>query len=80
MQRAFCPPSVAETRCCLECDRTLSATEDCEITHKGVFCRACFKRLSAQLQVLVRRHAEHINYPTAVLGALAGAAAGIAVY
>ncbi len=80
MDRPVPPPPVMELRCCLECDRPLAANEDCETTHNGVFCRACFSRLAAQLNALVRRRAENINYPAALLGALAGAALGIAVW
>ena len=79
MNQPASPAAIIPTHC-LECERILRATEDCEVTHKGLFCRACFSRLTVQLNTLTGLHAQKINYPAALAGALGGAAGGIAVW
>jgi hypothetical protein len=78
MDQPTSPDVITATRC-LECDCTVSSADDCEVTHKGMFCRACFSRLAAQLQELMRLPRQ-INYPIALLGGLAGAAVGVVAW
>jgi hypothetical protein len=79
MDQPALPAALSQTRC-LECDCPVTPADDCEVTHRGVFCRACFSRLAAQLHQLVRQHSPNIHYPTALVGALSGAAVGVAVW
>jgi len=69
----------AETRC-LECGTTLSEGQDREVTDNGSFCRPCFNNLTATLQQAVAEQGRDINYSMALVGGLAGAAAGVAVW
>ena len=65
---------------CRQCEQTFGPGADMEVTSEGAFCRPCFNQLAAEIEVLVRRQNQGINYTAAVFGGLAGAAAGAAVW
>ena len=65
---------------CRQCEKTFEPDADMEMTPRGAFCRDCFNELAAEVECLVRRQSHGINYSSAVIGGLAGAAAGAAVW
>ena len=69
-------PEAAEVRC-QECGSVLRDGQDREVTDDGSFCRACFERLTAQLQQVLEAQGQDVNYGVAVAGGLAGAALGV---
>jgi hypothetical protein len=68
--------ATAEVRC-QECGSALRDGQDREVTDDGSFCRACFERLTAQLQQVLEAQGQDVNYGVAVAGGLAGAALGV---
>jgi hypothetical protein len=70
----------AESSKCRQCEQAFGPGEDMEVTSEGAFCRHCFNQLAAEVEVLIRQHNQGINYAAAVIGGLAGAAAGAAVW
>jgi hypothetical protein len=65
---------------CAECGATLGEGQDREVTDGGTFCRACFVRLTAELEQALAVQGRDVNYPMAALGAVLGGAAGAAVW
>ncbi len=65
---------------CRQCEKTFGPDADMEVTPKGSFCRGCFNELAAEVQFIVQQQSRGINYTSAVIGGLAGAAAGAAVW
>ena len=59
----------AEAVACAECGRELAATEPREETDAGVFCRECFHALRAEVEEVVSRQGEGLNYPSATIAA-----------
>jgi hypothetical protein len=49
-------------------------------TEKGVFCAGCFDRLKQQLKQAVAAQSADIDYPRALVGALAGGVGGALVW
>ncbi|MDA8403800.1 MAG: hypothetical protein M0Z56_06350 [Desulfobacteraceae bacterium] len=66
----------SETKCCLECGKTVGPDEG-TTTKSGVFCNVCYGSLLDQVETLVKAGSEDINYPMAVAGALAGGILGV---
>ncbi len=50
------------------------------MTARGAFCRTCFDQLAMEVEYIARQQARGISYPAAILGGLAGAVAGGAVW
>ena len=73
-------PAEPERLTCRQCERILEPGADMEITANGAFCRTCFDQLAAEVEYMVRQQGRGINYPAAVVGGLAGAAAGALVW
>ena len=65
---------------CAECGTTFGEGQEREVTDDGTFCRPCFNNLTAQLQQVVAAQGQQINYPMAMMGGLAGGAAGVLVW
>lgn len=65
---------------CTECGTKFHQGQDCEITDGGTFCRPCFNNLTAQIQQAVAQQSENINYPMALVGAVAGGAIGVVAW
>lgn len=65
---------------CAECNTLLEEGEDREVTESGVFCRSCFEKLVEQVEQAIGAQSAGINYPMALVGALAGGAAGALVW
>ena len=76
MEEQSSSPDAVEIRCA-ECNVVLEEGRDREVTDDGVFCRACFDSLSAQLRQLVAEQGTDVNYGSAFAGALLGAVAGV---
>jgi len=70
-------PSTPQPVTCAECGTQLDEGADSEVTDSGTFCRPCYNNLTAQLQQVVAAQSESVNYPMALVGALAGAAIGV---
>ncbi len=70
----------AESLKCRQCEQTFGSGADMEVTSEGAFCRHCFNQLAAEVETLVRQQGQGISYGAAVIGGLAGAAAGAAVW
>jgi hypothetical protein len=75
------PPDqeTAEIRCA-ECGNRLVEGQDRQETDDAVFCRPCFERLTHELGQAIAAQGENINYPMALVGGLAGAAAGALIW
>lgn len=69
-----------DTLKCRQCEKTCGPDADMEVTPKGAFCRACFNQLAAEIEFIARQQSRGINYTAAVIGGLAGAVAGAAVW
>lgn len=65
---------------CRQCEKAFGPDADMEVTPKGAFCRDCFNQLAAEVEFIVRQQSQGINYTVAVIGGLAGAAVGAAVW
>jgi len=65
---------------CRQCEKTFGPGADMEVTPQGAFCRACFNHLAAEVEFIARQQSQGINYTSAVIGGLAGAVAGAAVW
>ena len=70
----------AEEVRCAECDTLLTAGMDREVTDDAAFCRPCYGNLTAQLQQVVARQGEDIDYSKALVGGLAGAVVGVVAW
>ena len=62
---------------CAECGTYLNEDADHEVTDGGAFCRTCFDHLTAQVQMALEAQGQEINYPMAVVGAVAGGVVGV---
>ncbi len=65
------------TTTCAECGTTLAEGQDREVTDGGTFCRPCFNNLTARIQQDLALQGANVNWPMAVVGAVAGGALGI---
>jgi len=65
---------------CLECGLPIPADEPRHDTEDGAFCPPCFDRLRFEVETLVERQGEGINYVNAVVGAVLGGLAGAVVW
>lgn len=65
---------------CAECGTTLIEGQDRERTDDAVFCRPCFEKLTHQVGQAIEAQGRDINYSMALVGGLAGAALGAAVW
>jgi hypothetical protein len=72
--------AIPEVVNCAECNTSLGAGSDREVTDGGTFCRPCFNNLTAQLHRAFEAQGLGINYPMALVGALAGAAIGVVAW
>ena len=70
---------VAE-RTCRQCEQIFEPGTDMEVTAQGAFCRPCFNELAVEVEMLVRQQSQGISFSAAVIGGLAGAAAGALVW
>jgi hypothetical protein len=61
---------------CAQCHTMLSGTQDREITPQGVLCRPCYNNRRSDLERVIQEQGRDVNYPMALVGALAGGAAG----
>lgn len=69
--------TAAET--CARCGKTLSPDDRVQADDRA-FCRSCHEALRQELEQIVGAMSTDINYPTALLGALLGGAAGAALW
>ncbi len=67
-------------KACMQCSKVLSEDTDFENTENGPLCRPCYDILAAEVAQIVAQQSEGVNFSNAVLGALAGAAAGSAAW
>jgi len=65
---------------CAECGATLGEGQEREVTEDGTFCRPCFNNLMAQVQQVFAAQGQQINYLMAMVGGVAGGAAGVLVW
>lgn len=70
----------SEPLVCAECSVPIAEGQDFERTNGGTFCRACFDRLTGELQRAVAAQGQNVNWPMAALGGLLGAAGGVLVW
>ncbi|MCP3955703.1 MAG: hypothetical protein GY697_26325 [Desulfobacterales bacterium] len=70
----------AQSLKCRQCEQTFGPGADMEITAQGAFCRPCYEQLALEVETLVRQQGQGINYTAAVIGGLAGAVVGTAVW
>lgn len=65
---------------CAECGTRLDEGAERVATDGGTFCRPCYNNLTEQLRQAVIAQGQDINYPMAVVGAVAGAAIGVVAW
>jgi hypothetical protein len=70
----------ADTTHCLECGISILPDESRHETEEGAFCSPCFERLKYEVETIVAKQGEGINYVNAVLGAVLGGLAGAVVW
>ncbi len=61
---------------CNECQTSIAAGQDYEMTEDGAFCRPCYDALRRQVIEVVDSQSQEINYPTAFVAGVAGAVLG----
>ncbi len=70
-------PEAAAT--CARCGKALTPEDRVEADDRA-FCRSCYETLHQQLQQMVGAMSADINYPVALVGAVLGGAAGVALW
>ena len=69
-----------EGEVCMECEQSLAAEDDREITEGGVYCRPCFTRLARDVKAIIEEQSSNINLPLAFIGAIVGGAVGVVAW